>query len=37
MKPEDVERIKDLLPTDLGSEEYRGKIAADANPPHLLD
>lgn len=29
MKPEDVERIKELLPTTLGSEEYRGKIAAD--------
>ena len=29
MKPEDVERIKDLLPTDLGSDEIRGKIAAD--------
>lgn len=29
MKPEDVERIKDLLPTTLGSGEIRGKIAAD--------
>ena len=29
MKPEDIERIKDLLPTSLGSEEIRGKIAAD--------
>lgn len=29
MKPEDVERIKELLPTGLGSGEIRGKIAAD--------
>lgn len=29
MKPEDVERIKELLPTTLGSDEIRGKIAAD--------
>lgn len=29
MKPEDIERIKDLLPTSLGSDEIRGKIAAD--------
>ena len=29
MKPEDIERVKDLLPTSLGSEEIRGKIAAD--------
>ena len=29
MKPEDVERIKELLPTDLGSEEIRRKFAAD--------
>ena len=29
MKPEDVQRIKDILPTGLGSDEIRGKIAAD--------
>ena len=29
MTPEEIERIKDLLPTDLGSEEIRGRIAAD--------
>lgn len=29
MKPEEIERIKDLLPTTLGSEEVRGTIAAD--------
>lgn len=29
MKPEDIERIKSLLPTTLGSEEIRGTIAAD--------
>lgn len=29
MKPEDIERVKDLLPTSLGSDEIRGKIAAD--------
>ena len=29
MKPEDIERIKDLLPTSLGSEEIRREIAAD--------
>ena len=29
MKPEDLERIKSLLPTTLGSEEIRGTIAAD--------
>ena len=29
MKPEEIERIKDLLPTTLGSEEIRGTIAAD--------
>ena len=29
MKPADIQRIKDLLPTTLGSEEIRGTIAAD--------
>lgn len=29
MKPEDIERVKNLLPTSLGSDEIRGKIAAD--------
>lgn len=29
MKPEEIERIKDLLPTTLGSEEIRRQIAAD--------
>lgn len=29
MKPEDLERIKSLLPTTLGGEEIRGTIAAD--------
>ena len=29
MKPEDIERVKDLLPTSLGSDEIRGQIAAD--------
>ena len=29
MKPEDIERVKDLLPTSLGSEEIRREIAAD--------
>ena len=29
MKPEDIERIKDLLPTSLGSDEIREQIAAD--------
>ena len=29
MKPEEIERIKELLPTDLGSEEIRRTIAAD--------
>ena len=29
MKPSDIERIKELLPTSLGSDEIRGKIAAD--------
>ena len=29
MKPEDIERIKELLPTSLGSEEIREQIAAD--------
>ena len=29
MKPEDIERIKDLLPTSLGSAEIREQIAAD--------
>lgn len=29
MKPADIARIKELLPTSLGSEEIRGKIAAD--------
>ena len=29
MKPEDIIRIKDLLPTSLGSEEIREKIAGD--------
>ena len=29
MKPEDIERVKELLPTSLGSDEIRGKIAAD--------
>ena len=29
MPPEDIQRIKDLLPTTLGSEEIRDQIAAD--------
>lgn len=29
MNPEEIQRIKDLLPTTLGSEEIRGTIAAD--------
>ena len=29
MTPEEIERVKDLLPTTLGSEEIRGRIAAD--------
>ena len=29
MKPEDIERIKEILPTDLGSEEIRTQIASD--------
>ena len=29
MKPEDIERVKDLLPTSLGSDEIRREIAAD--------
>ena len=29
MKPEEIQRIKELLPTTLGSEEIRGTIAAD--------
>ena len=29
MKPEEIERVKDLLPTTLGSEETRRTIAAD--------
>ena len=29
MKPEDIERVKDLLPTSLGSDEIRSQIAAD--------
>ena len=29
MHPEDIQRIKDLLPTTLGSEEIRDQIAAD--------
>lgn len=29
MKPEDVERIKELLPTSLGSDDIRTQIAAD--------
>jgi len=29
MKPSDIERVKDILPTDLGSEEVREQIAAD--------
>lgn len=29
MNPEDIQRIKDLLPTTLGSEEIRDQIAAD--------
>lgn len=29
MKPEDIERIKDLLPTELCSSEIRSRIAAD--------
>ena len=29
MKPEDIIRIKELLPTDLGSDEIRGRIAKD--------
>ena len=29
MKPEDIERVKDLLPTSLGSAEIRSQIAAD--------
>ena len=29
MKPEEIQRVKDLLPTTLGSEEIRGTIAAN--------
>lgn len=29
MKPEDIERVKELLPTSLGSDEIRTQIAAD--------
>lgn len=29
MKPADIERIKEILPTDLGSEEIRGTFAAE--------
>ena len=29
MTPEEIERVKDLLPTDLGSEEIRRTVAAD--------
>lgn len=29
MKPEDIERIKDILPTTLGSDEIRERIATD--------
>lgn len=29
MKPEDIERVKDLLPTSLGSDDIRREIAAD--------
>ena len=29
MTPEEIQRVKDLLPTTLGSEEIRGTIAAD--------
>ena len=29
MKPEDIERVKELLPTELGSAEIREQIAAD--------
>lgn len=29
MTPEDIQRVKELLPTTLGSEEIRGRIAAD--------
>lgn len=29
MKPEDIERVKDLLPTSLGNDEIRREIAAD--------
>lgn len=29
MKPEEIQRVKDLLPTTLGSEEIRGTIAAE--------
>ena len=28
MTPEEIQRVKDLLPTTLGSEEIRGTIAA---------
>ena len=30
MTPEEIQRVKDLLPTTLGSEETRGTIAAKA-------
>jgi len=29
MTPEDIQRVKDLLPTTLGSEEIRSTIAAN--------
>jgi len=29
MRPEDIERVKELLPTELGSDEIREQIAAD--------
>ena len=29
MTPEEIQRVKDLLPTTLGSEEIRGTIAAN--------
>lgn len=30
MTPADIQRIKDLLPTSLGSDELRSSIAAEA-------
>ena len=34
MTPEEIQRVKDLLPTTLGSEENRGTIAAGSTMVH---